>query len=453
MNLEDLSKLRNKTQSPGSYRLQRMNMNTTLLRVATFNYKPFQFFNETGNGAQVGGFYGNILNALGSSLKFEFDILDCGTWGERLPNGSWTGAFGAIHVKEADITLCPTNPSAEYLPFAVQSPGLHPTELIVLAGRLSRFENNAFAIITTFSLPVWLTLACGVVLFAFVTAFSYWVLMRPLKIVPFTKLAADYAFILVGNIWQQAIPPPSFNSIRILWMSWYLSVTLILMCTFAGQMKASMMFKPEKKRIDSIFNVYQKKKLKLYIPKDSIIERLLKNHAEPWGRSLYLRIMRQGTVGSAAKIFHTDILNEVVHSRTVIIASRTALARVADPYCSVMPAGEFYAARQVVYSFLGVIHLSRSTLNERTRGNILTRLTWLNEGGLLAKWDADVSGAWEGCLSRFYSEKHEALEVQDLEGAFYIWFILTAVAIVCLISEIIVLKALSVNKTKIGNIL
>lgn len=73
-----------------------------------------------------------------------------------------------------------------------------------------------------------------------------------------------------------AIPPPSFNSIRILWMSWYLSVTLILMCTFAGQMKASMMFKPEKKRIDSIFNVYQKKKLKLYIPKDSIIERLLK---------------------------------------------------------------------------------------------------------------------------------------------------------------------------------
>lgn len=73
-----------------------------------------------------------------------------------------------------------------------------------------------------------------------------------------------------------AIPPPSFNSIRILWMSWYLSVTLILMCTFAGQMKASMMFKPEKKRIDSVFNVYQKKKLKLYIPKDSIIERLLK---------------------------------------------------------------------------------------------------------------------------------------------------------------------------------
>lgn len=54
----------------------------------------------------------------------------------------------------------------------------------------------------------------------------------------------------------------------------------------------------------------------------------LQNHAEPWGRSLYLRIMRQGTVGSAAKIFHTDILNEVVHSRTVIIASRTALARV-----------------------------------------------------------------------------------------------------------------------------
>ena len=33
---------------------------------------------------------------------------------------------------------------------AEQSPGLHPTELVILAGRISRFQTNAFGFINTF---------------------------------------------------------------------------------------------------------------------------------------------------------------------------------------------------------------------------------------------------------------------------------------------------------------
>lgn len=47
-----------------------------------------------------------------------------------------------------------------------------------------------------------------------------------------------------------------------------------------------------------------------------------------------------------------------------------------------------------------------------------SRLTWLSEGGLLTKWVADMSGAWEGCEAIFNNHDHEALEFEDLEGLF-----------------------------------
>lgn len=77
--------------------------------------------------------------------------------------------------------------------------------------------------------------------------------------------------IMIGS----SNPPPSRNSIRILWMSWFLGVTMILMNAFAGQLKATIMFKPEKPRIENLFDLYRSG-LAVYIAKDSASEYTLK---------------------------------------------------------------------------------------------------------------------------------------------------------------------------------
>lgn len=52
------------------------------------------------------------------------------------------------------MTLFPTNPFAEHLLVAEPSPGLHATELVILTGRISRFQENAFGFINTFQAEV-----------------------------------------------------------------------------------------------------------------------------------------------------------------------------------------------------------------------------------------------------------------------------------------------------------
>ncbi|OQR67917.1 glutamate receptor-like, partial [Tropilaelaps mercedesae] len=325
-----------------------------------------------------------------------FDILNSGAWGIRLANGTWTGAFRAIQKE------------------------------------------------------IWIALFCGVIILGIFLGLIHWTLSQPLPTRALVKLAEDYTFILIGNIWQESAPIllPAFNSLRILWMSWYLGVTLILMCAFSGQMKAAMMLKPEKARIDQLHDLYEHKNIKIYVPQHSIVDKQLKTHAEPWGRSLYDRIVRQGTAGNAALIYHIDVLKDVVHSRSVIIASRVALAKAADAYCTSMPAGEFYVARQSTYSFQSVIHLSRSTLEKAERKKILQRLTWLGEGGLLSKWVSDIAGSWEGCEARSSTDQHEALEFEDIKGLFFIVLILDTISILFFLGEIIAVRKLHLKRIK-----
>lgn len=72
-----------------------------------------------------------------------------------------------------------------------------------------------------------------------------------------------------------ARPPPDKTSLRLLWIVWMFAVSTVLMNTFAGQLKVSMMFKPEKARIEDLRDLYDSNH-EVYIPKDSAGESALK---------------------------------------------------------------------------------------------------------------------------------------------------------------------------------
>lgn len=79
----------------------------------------------------------------------------------------------------------------------------------------------------------------------------------------------------LARISGTAHPPPKKNSISLLWMSWLLSIPIILMSAFAGQLKASMMFKPEKPKIHNLLDLYNSQH-DVYLAKDSAGESALK---------------------------------------------------------------------------------------------------------------------------------------------------------------------------------
>lgn len=156
---------------------------------------------------------------------------------------------------------------------------------------------------------MWLSLVIGVVVVAACMAAAQ-VILEPEKI--FQKLFSRYSFMLLGNIWAESSyafcltlmsmrnsfrslsplvagvqlscmfitgeqhPPPPMDSLRIAWISWYCGVTLILMNAFAGQMKASMLFKAETARLESMRDLYEHPQVRVYIPKDSAVENIMK---------------------------------------------------------------------------------------------------------------------------------------------------------------------------------
>lgn len=112
------------------------------------------------------------------------------------------------------MTLFPTNPFAEHLLTAEQSPRLHTTDLVIHAGRISRFEDSAFGLINTFfntifsspisRVTVELSRAVYGSFCALFRSFLHRALYNTATARGFLELFSRYSFTLLGNIWSES---------------------------------------------------------------------------------------------------------------------------------------------------------------------------------------------------------------------------------------------------------
>ncbi|OQR66645.1 glutamate receptor delta-2 subunit-like, partial [Tropilaelaps mercedesae] len=167
-----------------------------------------------------------------------YTLRNSGSWGLRLENGSFNGAIGQLDRNEADLALAclrPTYDSFGVIPF---SPLIHPIEVAILAARKTRFLKTPFALVNGFSLEVWLLLILATLALAVGMSLVHRLFIQPSG---FMKLLDFYVFQLFGNTWNECTSqPPPFNTLRIVWMSWLLAVTMILMNAFAGNLKVAL---------------------------------------------------------------------------------------------------------------------------------------------------------------------------------------------------------------------
>ncbi|EEC08330.1 hypothetical protein IscW_ISCW006488 [Ixodes scapularis] len=72
-------------------------------------------------------------------------------WGQRKPDGNWTGVLGMLQRDEADMAISVNNPTSEAKDVAVETEIIVPIDLVIMAGRLSRHQSNIFGLIQIFS--------------------------------------------------------------------------------------------------------------------------------------------------------------------------------------------------------------------------------------------------------------------------------------------------------------
>ncbi|XP_028967232.1 glutamate receptor ionotropic, NMDA 1-like [Galendromus occidentalis] len=409
-----------------------------VIRVATFEYYPYQTFEGPGRNVPIQGFNGHLIQALSESMSLEYEIVESGAWGLEMKNGSWSGALGKLQRGEADMTLCPTNPTAEKMLIAEQTYPLHPIELMLMNGRLSTFEQNPFAIVLALQGSVWLALISGLFVMALLMSLFHFILCEMFTDVVKVSLSnalGTYIFVLAGNALNEGStnPPPNRDSIRILWISWFLAVSLILMSVFAGQLKASIMFKPGKPRIETLLDLHRSKHA-LYVAKDSAGEQALRTHSADYVQAIYRRMLREKTNVNAKEILNKKVLELILREEASVITSRPVEAIAAEGKCREMPRGEFYVSQNPVLSFNAVFHMSFD-LREDIRRGINDRINWLADCGVLDKWWEEIAGVWSGC-SRGDAKEFDSMSLTDFEAVAYIWSIGILGSIIAFIFEI-----------------
>ncbi|XP_003737818.1 glutamate receptor-like [Galendromus occidentalis] len=408
-------------------------MNDSILRIASFTYPPYHVLYERDGHRAVSGMYGKILQVLSKSLGFSYSITDAAAWGIKI-NNTWNGAIGLLDRDEADLALCGTIPTAEKLVVAAPTPMINPIEIIIFAGRETRFSKDPFAVLRQLHYDVWMALALGILFVSSLLTASQILLTR-------TPTSAEAClrniFLLFGATWNECSgEPPRLNTARMFWITWILGISVILMNAYAGQLKGAMLFKPEKPRLNKLWDLHQRPHLKVYVPENSV-EFILKISDKSFVRQLYSRIVEQHkTTRPAATLFSPDILSSVLSTSAAVIASRPACARAAAEKCKTSPIGELYAGTEIVYSFNAVLFLNRK-MQDSKRALINLSIRRLNEAGLLLSWFREVAGAWTGCLGTAVPDGHQlqSLHVAEIEGICYIGLIGHSLALIAFVVE------------------
>ncbi|XP_022695879.1 uncharacterized protein LOC111264336 [Varroa jacobsoni] len=365
--------------------------------------------------------YGKLLDILANSLNFEYEVRNVGFWGLRLQNGSWTGAMGELQRDNADIALMCGLPTYEGSQVTVISPTLNPVDIAILAARKNRFLKIPFALVNGFDLEVWLLLLLTLVSVTIEMTLIHCGLVRSSN---FIRLLYFYVTQLFGNIWAEcSARPPSFNALRMIWISWMLGISMILMNAFAGNLKGLLLFKAETPRISGPLDVANQQKMKVFLPLNSF-ENLLMTSDKASVRSLYHRaVIEQHTATPPAELFSDKILNAVFEGQAVLLASRPAIGRGTMAQCKNLKRGEFYTARELIGTYHAVIFYNRR-MPIHLQEAINERLMRLYDSGILDEWFRKVNGAWTGCSAvaggSGDDRSMEALHLADLEGLFYI---------------------------------
>ncbi|CAN7976304.1 unnamed protein product, partial [Ixodes persulcatus] len=356
------------------------------------------------------------------SIAFPTDSF----WGLRKPDGNWTGVIGMLQRDEADLALSVINPTSEKKDVAVATETIVPIELVIMAGRLSRHQSNIFGLIQIFPWQVWTCFVCGMILSAITWALSdivhSW--KQPGHYLSCLSTFFEHLWTFIENTCIEASPStPKRDSARIVVASFWL-VVIILTTAFAGQMKAMMMVKNEADRIDSIRDLSLRPAMKPYVPAGSAVVSSIRDSRDTYYQKVWRMIEKHKGNQPPAVMLSEASMREVVLGKAVLILSRAASASRATIACANSTVGEYYVGEESTFNFNSVFYLNKRMPLERQQA-INSRILWLRDSGLVAKWWKDSSGHWQGC-GQTISDGN--ISFSDFKDLLLFWIVMLSVS-------------------------
>ncbi|KAH8030474.1 hypothetical protein HPB51_007287 [Rhipicephalus microplus] len=193
-------------------------------------------------------------------------------WGNRLPNGSWTGFLGELQRNESDVSFTLFSPTVDRQQLADASDPVWYEEVVILGGfsEASAHQMSIFGSFTVFGLEVWLTLLGCLVVLPFVAS------LAPNSEHAFSYNLNNFAFRLLAVVFLESSPrTPRQVSARIVVAFWWLAM-LVLTNVFSAEMKAALTVRqPSGHRVESASDLAHRDDVKAYTMHGTVYHLLL----------------------------------------------------------------------------------------------------------------------------------------------------------------------------------
>ncbi|XP_075729421.1 glutamate receptor ionotropic, kainate glr-3-like isoform X2 [Rhipicephalus microplus] len=382
-----------------------------------------------------------------SNISYRTTVNPVNVWGNRLPNGSWTGFLGELQRNESDVSFTLFSPTVDRNQLADASDPVWYEEVVILGGfsEASAHQMSIFGSFTVFGLEVWLTLLGCLIALPFVAS------LAPNSEHTFLYNLNNFAFRLLATVFLESSPrTPRQVSARIVIAFWWLAM-LVLTNVFSAEMKAALTVRqPSGHRVESASDLAHRDDVKAYTMHGTVYHLLLAYSPREDDRQVASKLTPNFRV-HYHRLYSPAVLDEVANGRAVIIADRTSAAYQITKACHSYPGHEFYFGRERLFSHMMVIYYGRHRHPQLTsvmkKWN--TRMNWLIGAGVLNKWHDDtesLAGDFSRCPKVRMGEA-EQLDFEHHQPIFILFLAGHALALVALLAEVTVSRIAAPSAT------
>ncbi|XP_078039267.1 putative glutamate receptor isoform X2 [Augochlora pura] len=185
----------------------------------------------------VAGFFGEVIKLLQEGMNCTFSYVEAGSWGVRLPNGTWTGSIRMLIEDEADLAATELMMTSDRLDVIEFTTPVYSTKCRVYMKRPDTTAVKWNAYLAPFSLNTWNAIALTIVVvglsIATIDAFSIGVdrptnPSSPAKTAMQHPVLSEVIFFVFGVFCGQGMEPSQLDAIRLVHLSVHLAAVVVL---------------------------------------------------------------------------------------------------------------------------------------------------------------------------------------------------------------------------------
>ncbi|KAH7936646.1 hypothetical protein HPB49_002011 [Dermacentor silvarum] len=225
---------------------------------------------------------------------------------------------------------------------------------------------------------------------------------------------------------------PETTVLRILSAVWWIAI-VVLMNAFAGQMRACLLVKSERPRINTLADIAARPHLKVYILKNTVATRYIEWSQGAAEKKVWSMIRRHGTDLYGLLRYSDEMLTEIVQEKAVMIHVESNSRAEAGHFCEDGPTGEFYLGTEIMYTLMPGGYMNRG-LNYSLRRRIKRIATAFRESGIADLKYTKAMSPTERCS---INEEEEQLKMQDMMSVFNLYAAFITACIFLFVAELI----------------